>query len=798
MRIVNVQGRNDSFEIPPTQHSDKENSPDKEIQDVESLQTPKTKQSQVFRNLSPVNIVVSSSEEVNEQLTQPSSSKVPALPKSDSRRSLFSKSKRLSSKAPFNFSTPLAVGRKSASRRFFNRNDDVAPSPIKASTNSQPEVEISSSDTSKNDRRNHQSASLGGFEENLRAQYNIPKGSTNVPPRRSSSVTAAKKSKQISDTSNHDVRQCSVVVDKINLDNDAISQYRKQLVSRLSVRENVTDVDSVAMQETNISPRRSSVNNTQFALLKKKLNQCETIDLTDDESDLDGILPSEQSPAARRSRIPKEKSAAHASNEMSEDDIEITLKKMHEQISRKDNNHVPSQESAGEPSQEQSGPVQNSNSQSNDENAQEPTLTSREDSVNRILPQNFVESFRNLRNKTQNNLTKSDPSNTVTNMKEPRCQKSIQTKSYLAITKPQGKIRKSKKHEKRKRTLYNVDDENSGDSNTSEESPNNDEPCNIEQLQVENTEVSTVSENIVVNNEENSTARNSKRKRQESDTNSEPPQQNNHDDFEFKRPTQAVKKSKKNKVASSKSNKVIAPPTRSNPSKRPTTVNRVIEPESETCSTASTRSQTNKKEVSAQPKEKRFKRIRLIGDDDEDVEEQNTADEGFGSGNEKEQNDEDDILYEPNNHRYGLRTRKTYKPYWLFSAKDRNVGIRFTQNACELEPKSQWSKLPSCLYEEKFVKHKPQADGVFKKPAPKTKSKTTHITPIITTESSTTVSSTVEMNSAATSTSMLENQSITKYHNSILRFIRGDNASCGSIASSYSVTSENGRRKSTE
>lgn len=828
LKIVSVSGSVGSFEIPATQHSEDVNS-------QPSVVTPQKlkprRPSTHVRNLSPVDIVVSSSEEVNEQFSQPSSSDDVLMPQPThgARRSLaFGKTNGKENLTSFS-STPM-VGRKSTNTRFFNKSI-VAPSPIKLSQASDEGalLAVIASESKKTPRKS-QSVSMADIEQSLRSQYNIPsKSEHNAPARRMSAAVTTPKSTK----SAQDVRELSVMIEPLNM--DVISNYRKQQMSRLSLRQNVTDIEPVSMQETGISSRPPSVasNQSQFAELRRKLDLCDVTDDDEDDSD-DDVEPLKMRPnkstAAEQpaERNTSEQFEVEEAEEEIEDPVEKSLRALHADLA--DQNRPA--DNVGAEMNPPTTPRRRTVAAIEEEvESPEPSSVSRNSSVNKQVPHNFMESFQNLR-RTASNLTKTSELlvSMVTNetIKRPDDRTSLITKSYLEITRKKQQVKKhkkkGKKHEKRKRTLYNNEDEDeetTGDSNSSGDGT---QTQSNERVHVHSVEVIVPPAEDETPAEVQSSSRRSKRKRNES---SERPVEN---EFEFKRPIEVAKKAKPKEKLPSNSKSKRKMQKESEPEQEPmehsADADIEIETQPEIQTTRPTRASkrtkveaAKKPEKTSEPKSKKFRRIHPVQNDSSssDDEEEERVDEGFGSGNER---DREDVIYEPDNDRYGLRVRKAYRPYWLFNDEDRrNLGVESVDINYNDSPKS-------CLNEEKFITkklHEKAAENkkeTFKKPnkpAPKAKkskkpTKSKHIevensdpvagpssSAAIPTASSAISSTTNDAYSAYSTSSTVECPSnILKFGGAISRLMKDNSNStlASSVASSTCTQiSENGRRE---
>lgn len=780
-----------SFEIPPTQHTDDQIS-------VDAPQTQKPRRTSVHvRNLSPVDIVVSSSQEVNEEFSQPPvpNGRVLVQPVPGAKRSLVF-GKPIGKENLTSFSSTPMIGRKSTNTRFFNKSIS-APSPIKAADSQEESSFVLDESVHKKTPRKSQQVSMADIEQNLRSQYNIPNGTETAGParRKSTSVTTTTPK---SSKSTPALREASVVLEPMSM--EVIKNYRKQQMSRLSLRQNVTDVEEVSMQETRIRP---STSHNQFAELKKKLDLC---DLTDDESEKSAPVKSQESRVETNKsqiidEIERSMQALFSGDESENEEYPVVT--LEEMITPQEQVQTPRSSTVNNPK----------------ESTPEPASVSMNGSVHKHLPQNFIESFQNHR-KT-NNLTKTSEFvvSIVNNdtVKRQSDRTSMIAKSYLAITgkKQQGKNKKRKRNASKKRTLYNRDeeeDETTGDSNSSGEAVQN----NQEEIPPDGrVQVHSVEVIIPAQNEENTSSevdieikrvpRQTRSKRKREDESTEQPQEK---EFEFKKPMEIPKVANKKVTVPSKtrarSKRAEMPEEDEEQSQSAQSAHVETEIQAEEVSTTSTRSskrtkRAEKPDEPAEPRKKKFRRIKQHQPDSSDEDEPEKEDEGIGT--------DDDVIYEPHNDRYGLRVRKAYKPYWLFNEAD----IRSHQVAFDYKNVIPTNKAPqSCINEFKLKRIKSEAQeneskSEFKKPikpAPKVKARkvlkakkpeteqieeSQHDAPMQQPDSSVAYSTT---SSTATSLS-------TKFDQVIHR-LRSENANstCNTTGESvHKEISENGRRK---
>lgn len=539
-----------------------------------------------IRNLSPVDIVVAPQEQIQEpprRLSQESNLL------SSARRMLFDKNAGNNVNASPNrvSSTPMVSipGRKS---RFFDNSISLCPSPIAKETNTQ-------------ENGKHQQVQVADFEEQARERYDIP--TTPVSRRSSIHSRNSRTPIKIAQKPSVPVKNCSVVIESMEIDPAFVTNYRRHQLSRLSVDSNVTDKNSVAMQETRIDHLKNrDTMNPEFDAVKEKLAQIHD-DYTDDDSDVD-------------------------------DNIIVN-------IDQNSNINIPSSQEPIENIELEEIEIDIPETQENDKNSQEI----RENSINRVVSSEAIESIRQLaRRTTVGNVTEQTLGITLSTTTRPNAQNSktsVETESYLKLTKTKGKItkKKTKSNENKKRTLY---DEKSDDSDP--------RPEIVEEQQVPK-DIQPTSSTSGVESDVSTT----RITRQNTQNTEEVPNDG------FLRPAPV----KRNRG-------------------RPKTNREAVEIQSNERTTQKTASKRVADENSPpvdEPQEKRKKKNKetpAIIPSNEDHDEE---DEGFDSDKNENaksaEKDEDDVIYEPQNDRYGFRTRRVMKPYWIFTGTDQDQQLGY-------------------------------------------------------------------------------------------------------------------------
>lgn len=632
-----------------------------------------------IRNLSPVDIVVAPPEQIQESI--PPSSSQGSNQNTSVRRSLFDKNldKDLISSPVRYSSTPMVTiqGRKS---RFFNESN-LCPSPI--AKNSQKNRTVQDIRISDENGKHHQ-VHVADFEQKAIERYDIP---TTPVSRRSSTHSRNSKTptKTTTQKSSHQMKKCSVIMESMEFDSETVTNYRRHQMSRLSVDSNVTDRNSVAMQETRINHQnRQNQNNPEvdeYKELKKKLAKIhgDGYDMTDDNSDVDdniivNVIGNGKSRVIDNDSnidIPEtQEQTVYEIPPTQTDEIEVEEEQYESPQNQQDNHHTIDIELPET--------QQNAISQRN-----------REDSINRVVSNEGFESIRQLARLTTNgNMTEQSIASVLSTTGKQNATNNqasrTETQSYLKLTKAKGNIRKKKpkKGENRKRALYD---------NNSDEYPDVIEEQISKEIEQTKSSSGVESEQSSANSELRVTRN---RTAQNSQTSHESQINENPDDV-FVRPAPLEKRNKSKKVQKTLQNEVeqqhvneIETESNTRSSKRNKQVidDEIVQHEitenveTETQITRASKRITAKRVAdenappSDVPSRKRKKKNTENTKRKENIPVENSSnedDEGFNSENERaksvENEDADDVIYEPHNDRYGFRVRRLMKPYWVFS-----------------------------------------------------------------------------------------------------------------------------------
>jgi hypothetical protein len=277
-----------------TASSNKENSGEV---DIPATQSQKPVQSLHIRNLSPVDIVTLSSQEISDPIPSPSSQKTNAgdKPSRSLRRSLFKLPQEPPSEDAIPIcSTPLSHHRQDARSSIFGMQllspiQQKEKASLKEKGRKESEsiggiVRIAEPPTP---IKISNIASLAAFEGTLRSQYDIESTPTrNSRPRRASQQTPTKHNSILATEPQSIVKACVVELEPMDVDHAIISQYRQKQVRRLSI-SNRTDTNSIQMIETPVQNRAQKEKSQIDVALAQKLRRCddtnEHSDLTDDE-----------------------------------------------------------------------------------------------------------------------------------------------------------------------------------------------------------------------------------------------------------------------------------------------------------------------------------------------------------------------------------------------------------------------------------------------------------------------------------------------------------------------------------
>lgn len=429
-----------------------------------------------IRNLSPVDVITLSSEEVNEKIHNPlpqRTFKQPGLAATNKleankllRRSVFKQNTFESTDDIPVCSTPMSNHHHSTRYQFFqeNRGNLVNNlSPISAQ-----QMNDKSKDSSKvlPGRESSkciveinpvvkiaQVRSIAAIENDLRNQYEI----TDISPLRKTKsrgnvpVTCAienSPSRQLT-------KDCRIVVQKMELENHSISQYRQDQCRRLSV-QNQTDVNSVRMVETPILRNGNLQKSSQSdSLLVAKLRLCEeSLELTSEEDITDRDAAEE---------VP----------------VQLSLQQSHQNVASKQtsfkNNNIRRTLFTHQPS---------SSKESCSKGEQDQSLSDTNTSCSKIVSSEVIQSFRSLPKRrkevelavSQRELMK------ITVPAKKRKTSLLNNNTYRNITLKKSVIEKPD-GSKKKRTLFSPDIDNSFTTNLSKLEVTPNAPSNSDGVQ---------------------------------------------------------------------------------------------------------------------------------------------------------------------------------------------------------------------------------------------------------------------------------------------------------------------------
>lgn len=506
-------------ETPPTQASPKQ---------LAQPEHRRRRTSLHIRNLSPIDIVTLSTEKVNEPNTARSSQdnfKLPNTPtvtdikeNKNLRRSLFKQPTPIvvqpgSPDLTLRSSTPMLNIRNNVRTLFFqdragNDIGNLSPIQAKGKTSSKnnlhslnyPGDDLDGVELIEQIKEHHLEKrtpvkiahlnSLAAIENDLKIQYDI----NQKTPTRKSLRTPQKDQTRIP-------AQDKIVSQDMDIDSESISQYRRQLVRRLS-SHNQTDLNAICIVETPVAQTRMQKKLLAIdPILAKKLKECEeTMDtsqilkespngansgnisdgeLTGDEEILE--LPVEIPEATKRSK---------------KKDLELQNKSKPSNVKKagKRRELKPSKESSGtEIIQERTCESEVSNSKRDDiflrPKAPLKQVTADSDtSITKVIPLEILQSFRNLSKRRNDDNTEGslqDQNQITINApaKKRKTSTSNLTTNLKLVPKKRGIREKQKEGSKGKRTLYSDVNEGSLSSHSQED------PAASEQ--VENAEISS-------------------------------------------------------------------------------------------------------------------------------------------------------------------------------------------------------------------------------------------------------------------------------------------------------------------